>query len=329
MVLRRTGLDDLPLLVVLGLSAGLLIWAGTGRDGQHDLQAGSGAARAERESGAAPAIDRLASASDRASSYVSGVRLGLRVVDPARGAAARKDADAAAETLSLPEADVERSLLPGVPRFEGPLRAEGEMLDGVPRGPWVLYDAEGRPVFRGAFSESGQPLGQWLWTEPDGRVLCEGSFEQGVPDGLWREWHANGQLAAEMTFDLGDLEGAATEWYDNGASRQQGGFDQGDRAGLWSSWYDNGQLRARGAYDRGLRTGLWEEWHPDGKPMLVATYVRGRAHGLWQSWYSNGQPKERGHFIDGRREGVWHFFDFAGNVDLRSGFYREGRMVRD
>ncbi len=329
MVLRRTGLDDLPLLVVLGLSAGLLVWAGAGRDGQHDLQAGSGAARAERESSTAPSIDRLASAGERADSYVSSVRLGLRAIDPARASLGSGHAGASTETTSSKALDPESVLLPGVPRFDGPLRAEGEMQDGVPRGPWVLFDAQGRPVFRGAFTESGQPLGQWIWTEPDGRVLNEGSFERGVPDGLWREWHANGQLAAEMTFDLGDLDGVATEWYENGASRQQGGFDHGERAGLWSSWYESGQLRARGAYDRGLRTGLWEEWHPDGQPMLIATYVRGRAHGLWQSWYSNGHAKERGHFIDGRREGVWHFFDFAGNVDLRTGFYREGRMVRD
>ncbi len=329
MVLRRTGLDDLPLLVVLGLSAGLLIWAGAGEGGQRDLQARSGAARAERESGAAPAIDRLSSAAERAQSYVSGVRLGVSRVHPALAGAARDKGDSALGASGLEPLGADSRGLPGVPRVDGPLRAEGAVVDGIPQGPWVLYDAQGRQIFRGAFTETGQPAGEWLWTEPDGRVLNEGSFELGVPDGVWREWHSNGLLAAEMTFELGELQGVATEWHDNGASRQQGGFDQGDRAGLWSSWYDNGQLRARGAYDRGLRTGEWEEWHPDGKQMLLATYVRGRAHGLWQSWYSNGQPKERGHFVDGRREGVWHFFDFTGNVDLRTGFYREGRMVRD
>jgi len=329
MVLRRTGLDDLPLFVVLGLSASLLVWAGWGGGATNHVQAGPSRARAEHESGAALATDRLASASNLTTALVEGV--GRRV----QSLSSISSAGHAARADSAPTSDDSGDLAHTIELLRRGIvldddgRAEGDIVNGRPVGRWALYDAEGRRIFTGGFNASGEPVGVWNWVYPNGQVAVEGAFTDGEPDGLWREWHATGTPASTTYFEAGVPSGFAEEWFESGAPKQQGGFDAGDRGGLWQSWYPNGQLRARGAYVRGLRSGLWEECHADGVPMLVATYVRGRADGLWQSWYSNGQVKERGTFVDGRREGVWHFFDFGGNVDLRTGFYRNGRMDRD
>jgi antitoxin component YwqK of YwqJK toxin-antitoxin module len=328
MVLRRTGLDGLPLFMVLGLSASLLVWAGWGAEAESHVRAGSRNARAEHELGAALPVDRLAAASERTASRVDALRLKLASLGQNASAAASPELGAT-EASSGPNAGERLQPVPGAPELRGELRADGLIADGVPQGRWLLYDSNGRPIFSGEFGRGGEPIGLWTWSHPEGQALAEGGFQNGQPDGVWYEWHASGELASQTQFDGGLLAGPASEWYENGAPKQQGGFDEGERVGLWSSWYENGQIRARGAYDRGLRSGLWEEWHSNGQPMLVASYVRGRAHGLWQSWYSNSQVKERGHFVDGRREGVWHFFDFSGGVDLRTGFYRSGRMVRD
>lgn len=330
MVLRRTGLDELPLLVVLGLSATLVFWAGWGGNSANRVQAGPQSTRAEHELGGALSADRLASASSRTGEHVDNVRrtvqlmkVGRSVAKPVAAAQGAVESGALGRDWIASRAEDARS------EDDGELRAEGELVDGVPVGRWALYDAEGRRVFTGAFGENGEPVGVWSWQYPDGQVQLEGAFSGGEPSGVWREWYASGAPAAMIEFELGQIDGVAVEWFENGAPRQQGAFDADHRSGLWQSYYPNGQLRARGAYERGLRSGLWEEWHLDGQPMLVASYVRGRAHGLWQAWYSNGQAKERGSFVDGRREGVWHFFDFAGHVDLRTGYYHNGRMVRD
>jgi antitoxin component YwqK of YwqJK toxin-antitoxin module len=328
MVLRRTGLDDLPLFMVLGLSASLLVWAGWGAEAESHVRASSRSTRAEHELGGALSADRLAAASDRTASYVQSLRDRIAALNSG-GLAVGAPEVAALDAADAPGGVGGPESIPGLPELRGELRAEGLVVDGVPQGRWMLFDSDGRRIFSGEFGTAGEPIGLWTWSHSDGQPLVEGAFQAGAPDGVWQEWYANGELASQSEFSGGLLAGPASEWFDNGAPKQQGGFAEGERVGLWSSWYENGQLRARGAYDRGLRSGLWEEWHSNGTPMLVATYVRGRAHGLWQSWYSNSQAKERGHFVDGRREGVWHFFDFSGAVDLRTGYYRSGRMVRD
>lgn len=329
MVLRRTGLDDLPLLMVLGLSAGLLVWAGLGADRRHSVQASSREARAEHELSGAPAIDRLAGGSERAQALVDDVRSALLRLAPT---VAPSELETAPPQPAVEEPNLEsarRSGRIGSALSAEDLRLEGELVDGVPRGRWSVTDARGRRLFTGAFGPNGEPIGVWTWNYPDGAPLAEGSFVDGMPDGLWNEWHSNGQLASATNFEQGQLDGSALEWFETGAAKQQGGFGGDERVGLWSSFYENGKMRARGAYDRGLRTGLWEEWHPNGRPMLTATYDRGRAEGEWHSWYSNGQTKERGLFVQGRREGLWRFFMFDGSIDLRSGYYVAGQLVHD
>lgn len=329
MVLRRTGLDDLPLLMVLGLSAGLLVWAGLGADRGPSASASSREARAQHELSGAPAIDRLAGGSERAQALVNDVRGALLRLAPTAVPAELETAppEPAAQERGLD--GLRRSGLIGSALSAEDLRMEGELVDGVPRGRWTVTDVRGRRLFSGAFGPNGEPVGVWTWNYADGTPLAEGAFTDGQPDGLWNEWHPNGQLASATNFELGQLDGSALEWFETGVAKQQGGFGGDERVGLWTSFYENGKMRARGAYDRGLRTGLWEEWHPNGRPMLTATYDRGRAEGEWHSWYSNGQTKERGLFVQGRREGLWRFFMFDGSIDLRSGYYVAGQLVHD
>lgn len=328
MVLRRTGLDDLPLFVVLGISASLLVWAGWGGDSARHVQAGPPRARAEHESGVALPTDRLASAAGLTNALVEGVGRRVVALTPLASSHGVPSADGLELRPDSDSASALELLRRGIDLGDTG-SAEGELVDGHPIGRWVLFDEHGRRIFVGGFGETGDPVGVWSWLHTNGQIAVEGAFSEGQADGLWREWHANGAPASSMQFENGLPSGPAEEWFENGGPKQEGAFDIGERVGVWQSWYSNGNLRARGAYVRGLRSGLWEEWHADGRPMLVATYVRGRAQGLWQAWYSNGQVKERGSFEDGRREGVWHFFDFGGAIDLRTGFYRNGRMVRD
>ncbi len=312
---RRTQLENLPLLVVLGVSASLLIGVGWQTDAAGPVNPSLRPSVAERATAQVSSGDRLASCAERAMACTNAARLGVearRAPQPERAEAFRVEAS------SSELAGANDELLAD----EAPGRDESS-------GHELLLVADARHVYRGEFGPDGAPIGRWEWIDARAQTRTEGASVAGRLDGLWREWHANGAAASASEFKLGVPDGAAAEWYENGALRQLGGFAGGERTGLWISWYASGQIRARGVYERGLRSGLWEEWHESGAVLLRATYAPGRAHGLWMSWYSNGQLKERGLFIDGRREGPWEFLDFDGGVDLRSGCYRSGRMVRD
>lgn len=335
MVLRKTGLDELPLLVVLGASASLVAWAYVGAPrsveaSQHGQVQMPHSVRSELKLDAAPT-------DGAAWSHLAQIlaREGLKqrsLVEPSDVPSSHPaevppltSADAGTEDAPKDDSDEARRIA-CVDEFGRPI-LHGWVIGDQPHGRWVVWGDGGARLFSGRF-DVGVPEGAWTTWHENGELRSEGYFEKGTAQGLWREFHLNGFDASALEYRDGVLHGAAEEWWDNGAPRSDGQYAEGERDGPWLTWHANGQLRARGAYRSGLREGTWEEWHDNGHPMQLSNFRRGRPHGAWNEWYRDGSPKAQGTYVDGKREGLWSFFNFDGTNDPRTGDYTDGRKIR-
>lgn len=122
----------------------------------------------------------------------------------------------------------------------------------------------------------------------------------GLRSGLWIQEHEDGRLARDGT------------------------YQDGMREGQWRRWAPDGRLLEDGHYRSGEKDGVWDTWDSKGRRRSSLQYRNGIPEGRWVLWYSNGQIKECGIYQDGLREGAWLFYDFAGQPDLRTGFYQAG-----
>lgn len=168
-------------------------------------------------------------------------------------------------------------------------------------GPDLQRSADGA---RGT-SNPGDRVERVLLRYPSGSPHAEGLREGGLRAGLW------------------------TEWYEEGRRYSQGRYKDDLRHGHWIYWYAGGQKMHEGDYAVGRREGDWRSWHENGHQKLRGRHLHGERDGLWGQYYSNGQIMESGRYVDGRREGWWEFYDYDGNGDRRTGWYENGRRVRD
>ena len=178
----------------------------------------------------------------------------------------------------------------------------GDGKDGTAGG--VSGEVAGDSLDQGAMVTLGRESNDWV-PRDDGRQFSRGRERNGKRVGMWETVDANGQ------------------------PRSKGRYEDGRREGRWQFWSESGDRDLTGEYREGKRHGAWSGWHPNGSRRSDQTYSEGRPSGIHTLWYSNGQVKETGLFVLGLRQGLWRYYDFAGNVDMRTGTYVDGQRVTD
>ena len=295
---RRTLLDALPLLTVIGL-CGVLMLTVRGR-------VDPAFARELRTPTADDAELDLLTAAIQPPTTPWGLRTAGELLEQVF------DPPAEPENVVFPKPPRATSSPDAPPAADEPFRMEG---------PTGVVLAEG--TLRG-----GRPHGPWIFRHADGSLRASGSFVDGAPDGEWDAWHREGGRRARLEYENGAVRGARTDWWPNGNKSLEGSYVDGLREGVWRTWHESGALRSEGAYSAGLREGAWNEWHADGTLAASGSFMHGQRDGLHRAWYPNGDPSEDGHFLAGRREGLWGFFDRDGSRDPRSGYYVAGVLQR-
>ena len=200
-----------------------------------------------------------------------------------------------------------------------PIPTDAEVENVVERTPEGLVRAEGLKV-------AGQKHGFWReWWGPN-RPMSEGRYVMGRREGPWVYWHENGEIKEHGAF-RGDLPHGQWNWsYENGEPRMAMSYAEGQSHGYSQEWGPEGRTVREGNYVEGQPDGRWFEAHPDGSPRSETHYADGVRHGMHRAWFTDGQLMEHGEYSAGLREGRWEFFDSHGRRnDLRSGYYELGR----
>lgn len=166
----------------------------------------------------------------------------------------------------------------------------------------VIPDAEGNEV----------PHGSYTRTAPDGVVLEEGRFRDGLEHGKWTFRWPNDRLRARGNF----LRGLpAKKWNfrrDDGSKEANGSFEDGRRSGPWTFFDTDGEEDPLHSGDYGFASVTYtpgEAGFAGGDPVVRhgGPLLDGVPHGTWTFRWPDGSLQTRGRFERGRRVGDWTF----------------------
>lgn len=154
-----------------------------------------------------------------------------------------------------------------------------ETFDGKAYGPITGRDAEGHIVLRG-FLLDNRRFGHWQTWDAQGRALSSGEYSNGFPHGLWRHARPDGTTEA-----LGRLHQCSHKWHrrhvrwdfwrfyhpDGTTVLAEGWFLDHAQAGLWRYWRPDGTLLGAGGMWKGKPVGPWDWRDEAGKPTTTGT----------------------------------------------------------
>ncbi len=215
-------------------------------------------------------------------------------------------------------------------QYQGPFVSEVTFSEGKLHGAWVIRSASGRKIIQWRF-DSGVRQGKSVWWYPNGVIRREVGYKNGQPDGELVEYNPDGKVRARFSFIEGRQLVPEVEWcgprqksyeghYLLGALASATVYDwwngivhsepvQGPpaklRHGAWTAWYPNGQIKVCGSYDMDVAVGMFTWWYQNGQKQAEGQYVQGQKSGIWLTWHSNGQKESEGTYAAGILNAKW------------------------
>jgi len=74
----------------------------------------------------------------------------------------------------------------------GKLEYEGLMKEGCKEGEGILYDENGKKIFKGAFREDKYHGENCFLYHPNGKIAYSGGFNNNLKSGKAKDWYKSG-----------------------------------------------------------------------------------------------------------------------------------------
>jgi len=95
--------------------------------------------------------------------------------------------------------------------------------DGKPKLEYSYYEESGKKIEHGTYTK---------WYE-NGKIMIQGTYQDGKREGVWREYFRDGTLKAEGPYLNGERHGAWVIYYESGNKHWEGSYASGEKDGLW------------------------------------------------------------------------------------------------
>lgn len=244
---------------------------------------------------------------------------------------------------------------------DGQLKTEGRYRRGVPDGlrkeynpdgtMRIAYDMDmGRIGGAGILDEQGNKKGLWRTFYPEGGLMTEGEYLNGIRNGEWIFYFPNGNIEQRGFYNQNGKEHGEWRWfYPNRSLRRIENFINGLRNGEMIEYSISGKIIARGNflddeedgnwfyqedgyrqegyYVNGERDGEWKHYFPDNTLSFVGSFIDGYPDGRHIHYNPNGSVRLAGNYIMGIRHGVWRRYTEEGELMITVE-YRNGIEIR-
>lgn len=211
-------------------------------------------------------------------------------------------------------------------RFKAPFQSSVEFKDDKMDGVWAIADADRRMISQ-IQMVGGIRNGRATWFHPNGQILYQADYKDGILDGQYIEKTAEGKVVHQDNYVDGRRLETTKDYYPSKALKSEMSFlsspqivvtkddwdsakiatysSTGDKVkhGSYRTFFDNGQVMTVGSYDRGALTGSFESWHSNGEKAVTGNYVAGVQDGAWNWWHENGMRKATATYKRGHTEG--------------------------
>ncbi|MDY0343900.1 MAG: toxin-antitoxin system YwqK family antitoxin [Lentimicrobium sp.] len=189
--------------------------------------------------------------------------------------------------------------------------------------------------------ENGRRQGAWQKTDPLGRLIYKGNFENDKPQGTFIYFDTTGKVKAETRYSANGNEAFTTSYYPNGRKMSEGlylnekregewkffnqdtiliseeHYENGQGVGVWKNFYQNGALLEEITYKNGVKDGPWKQYYYDGPLKLSAKYINGKLEELATFYHPNGRVMISGPYKSHRKDGVWMYMDDKGVAEKK------------
>jgi TonB family protein len=145
--------------------------------------------------------------------------------------------------------------------------------------------------------------------------------------GLLVQYNPQGILISEDYYENGLKEGLSKTWYSNGSSESEGTYLKNKKSGFWTTWHIDGSIQSQGNYVDGDEEGEWNVWYKGDKIASTGNYKFGKRDGPWKNWFKNGSIEQEGTYKEDKREGAWTFYFQSGPVSAKE-IYQNGEAVK-
>jgi len=153
-------------------------------------------------------------------------------------------------------------------------------------------------------------------------------FYEDIPDGIYLKFATNGALNSEENYLLGKLHGKKVIYRFGGIKKLIENYSDGKLDGLRTAYYDNGFKQEEGSYKSGLRNGITRWYNQSEIVTIEYTYSNGKLNGPARTCHFGGKTESEGNYSNDVETGEWKYYDETGK-HIRSGFYKEGKLIRE
>jgi antitoxin component YwqK of YwqJK toxin-antitoxin module len=208
-------------------------------------------------------------------------------------------------------------------KFKSPFQSTVEFERGKMNGVWTIIDQEGRTVSQIQLVD-GLRDGPAMWYLPNGTVLWQSEYREGILDGSFVEHDSSGKMVRSQQYQRGKRIEQKKQYYSNKQIKSEyeyltasqrmvvpDDWNQNTLAvyevsgepvkhGQHTVYYENGAVRSVVTYDEGRLVGKFESWYPNGQREVVGGYRDGVQQGTWNWWHPNGMRKTSVAYQDGK-----------------------------
>lgn len=211
-------------------------------------------------------------------------------------------------------------------KFKPPFQSVAEFKEDEMTGFWLITDAENREISQLELHQ-GIRSGIATWKFPNGKVLYEANYTDGLLNGLYVERDSDGKIVRQTEYVDGRRIDIKREFYadkkpkaemqiltnqprliakDDFLNLTLASYTVDDAStphGPFVLYHVNGAVRAKGQYVNGELDGKYESWHENGERECVGSYANGRKEEQWIWRHSNGMRRLVAMYKDGVLDG--------------------------
>lgn len=196
---------------------------------------------------------------------------------------------------------------------------------------------------------NGLRQGLWQKNQPNGKLLYEGNFKDGIPVGEWKRYHVGGRVKAIINYTT-DSDSAFTQLYDElGNKVAQGNYLNEKKAGKWTyfsenrkvadeyfengikngsshKYYDSGEILEEVEWREGAQEGKHQVFFKNGNPFMQCKVSGNQRNGICLTYFQNGKIELEANYKNGLRQGEWKYYNEDGDA-LYSLIYENGELL--
>ncbi|MCX6285649.1 MAG: hypothetical protein NTY96_00865 [Bacteroidetes bacterium] len=176
---------------------------------------------------------------------------------------------------------------------------DGQFKNGIPYGEFRYYYTNGKLKTNSVLSDEGKTARTVTYAN-NGRKIAEGKYMNEKKDSIWRYYSDyDGVMLSEESYNSGVKNGVFRTFYSKGTIAELIHYREGKKEGEWVQYFEDGKLKFKGSYAGDEKDGPFTGYYPNGKINLSGAYKAGHKDGAWIIYEENGDVMRSEKYFEG------------------------------